>query len=128
MQQKSGEVSILAYFETENDAKQAKKELEGVNVKDLQIDRVSRFGVNMDSSFDNPIAGEALTQTGLTLFSADNSDNPDRRALRNSDPSVYSMSGGDTIEDYKPFLLTTILSDEDVVKAIDIIEANEGYV
>jgi hypothetical protein len=130
MQLSSGEHSILAYFPNSTAAQDAVQALKAAGVSEVQIDRVSRFGVNNDSQYNNPIAGQAETQTGLILFSADTdrfNDN-DARILLGADPSVegyappgYGIAGG------KSFLVTVVTDDAKLNEATSILKDRGAY-
>ncbi len=130
MQLSPGERSILAYFPSTPAAQEAAQALKGAGITEVQIDRVSRFGVSYNSEYNNPIAGQAETQTGLVLFSADTdhfNDN-DARVLLGADPSVegyappgYGVPGG------KSFLVTVVTSAEKVDEASAILKDKGAY-
>lgn len=130
MQLSPGEHSILAYFPSSTAAQDAVEALKAAGVSEVQIDRVSRFGVNNDSQYNNPIAGQAETQTGLTLFSADTDrfNNNDARILLGADPSVegytppgYGMPGG------KAFLVTVVTDAAKLDEATAILKDKGAY-
>lgn len=130
MQLSSGEHSILAYFPSSNAATEAVKTLEKAGFSEIQLDRVSRYGVNNDTEYNNPIAGQAETLTGLTLFSGDTDrfDNNDARTLLGADPSVegyappgYGTAGG------KAFLVTVVTNEEELDNATSILKDKGAY-
>ncbi|WP_027364131.1 hypothetical protein [Desulfotruncus alcoholivorax] len=115
MQLKTGERALLAYFPTSNDAQKAAAELKKAGIEEVQVDRISRFGVNNDAEINNPIAGRAETITGLALYSTgtDSLINDDTRVLKAADPSVsgygnhdYGVAGG------APFMVSAVTSDD----------------
>jgi len=130
MQLSPGERSILAYFPSSTAAQEAVKALKGAGISDVQLDRISRYGVNHDDQYNNPVSGQAETLTGLTLFSADTdhfNDN-DARILMGADPSVegyappgYGMAGG------KAFLVTVVTKDENIDAASAILKDKGAY-
>lgn len=131
MQLAPGERSLLAYFPSSGKAQRAAEMLQDAGYVTVQVDRVSRYGVNYDTEINNPIAGRAETGTGLTLFSAgtDSDLNEEERVLHASDPSVsgygdagYGVAGG------KAFLVTVVTDEEGVERAEKILEDNGGMV
>ena len=131
MKLSSGEVSILAYFSTRNDAEKARDTLKEMGFNAVQIDRVSRYGLSFNSELNNPVAGQAESQTGLTLYSADRDRfaDSDVRVLEGADPSNYAMaSRGYGLSGGKAFLLTAVVSDPEVSNVVNIIKHNGGTV
>jgi len=122
-----GERSILAYFPSSNKAQAAEKELKNTGLKNVQVDRVSRYGATSDAHYNNPI-NNARTETGPTLFSnSQGVSSQDARILMAADPSVsgygnidYGQAGG------KAFLLTVVGSDDKMNRAEEIIRRNGG--
>ncbi len=124
------EHSILAYFPSSTSAEEAVRALKEAGVSEVQLDRVSRYGVSYNDRYNNPIAGQAETETGLTLFSADTdhfNDN-DTRILLGADPSVegytppgYGAAGG------KAFLVTVVTDDEKLDEATNILKDKGAY-
>lgn len=130
MQLSPGEHSILAYFPTSTRAGEAVKALKDAGFSEVQLDRVSRYGVSYDDKYNNPVAGQAETLTGLTLFSADTDrfiDN-DARILLGADPSVegyaapdYGEAGG------KAFLVTLVTNEDSLEKASAILKDKGAF-
>ncbi|MGE5404660.1 MAG: hypothetical protein ACM3PP_06950 [Candidatus Saccharibacteria bacterium] len=131
MELPKGERSILAYFADSESAQAAAQEVKNAGFDtgegSVQVDRVSRYGKTNDASYDNPI-GKALSQSALTIFSADASDLTDsERVLLSADPSVsgigdtdYGVAGGSA------FLLTVVTQAGHVDQTLDIIKRNGG--
>lgn len=129
-QLKPGERSILSYFPTSNKAQEAAEELKQAGFQNIQIDRVSRYGVESDAHFNNPI-NNASSLTGLTIYSDGTGENlgDSGRVLLAADPSAsgygdinYGVSGG------RAFLLALVTSDDRVEEAVGIIKKNGGMV
>ncbi|MBZ4687165.1 MAG: hypothetical protein JG764_798 [Clostridiales bacterium] len=123
------EQSILATFPSDTWARKAVKELKKMGVISVSLDRVSKYGANNDTEYNNPIAGQAGTVTGLTLYSANTNyfSNNDERILRTSAPEVsgfgnkdYGIAGGEG------FLVSVVVEDGKVDKALKIIKENNG--
>lgn len=130
MQLSPGERSILSYFSSSNQAQKAVDALRSLGINEVQLDRVSRYGVESDREFNNPI-NNAQSLTGLTLFSSGESENLDNndRVLLGADPSSsgygctdYGVAGG------RAFLVTVVTNDKQVDKAVGIIKQNGGEV
>lgn len=130
MQLSPGERSILAYFPSSTTAQEAVKALKEAGISEVQLDRVSKYGVNYDDQYNNPITGQAETLTGLTLFSGDTDrfNNNDTRVLLGADPSVegyaspeYGAAGG------KAFLVTVVTAEENINAASAILKDKGAY-
>ncbi len=125
-----GEHSVFSYFESRGKAKGAAQELMAAGFETVHIDRVSKFGVELDSEINNPVAGGAKTITGLTLYSADTSSttDTDRRVLLSTDPAASGMADTYDEVDMGPFLLLAVVPKEDIQKVVNIIEQHGGKV
>ncbi len=129
MQLSPGEQSILAYFPTSTTAQDAMKALNEAGITEVQLDRVSKFGVSYDDNYNNPV-NQANTLTGLTVYSTNKnnfSDN-DERILMAADPSVsglssegYGQAGG------KAFLITIVTDEQHLEKATAILKDKGAY-
>jgi len=130
MQLKPGERSILSYFPSSTKAESCSQALKNAGIDDVQVDRISRYGEEANSDYNNPIAGRARTITGLTLFSADTSTlvNGDSRVLMGADPSVYSMGGVSEMAGGNAFMVAAVTSDDKVDQAVNIIKQHGGNV
>lgn len=124
-----GERSILSYFPSSNKAQEAAKVLQDSGIGEVQIDRVSRYGAEIDAHYNNPI-NRAQTVTGPTLYSEDKQDMDDNtRVLLAADPSAsgygaedYGVAGG------RAFLVTVVTNEEKLDQAVDIIKQHGGEV
>jgi len=130
MQLSPGEHSILAYFSSSTSAQEAVAALKESGFSEVQLDRISRYGVSNNTEYNNPIAGRAESLTGLTLFSANTgnvSDN-DTRILLGADPSVegYTPPGYDDAGG-RAFLVTLVTNEDDIDKASSILKDNGAY-
>lgn len=130
MQLEPGERSVLAYFPSSESARKAADELKDMGYHTVQVDRISRYGVDMDSEVNYPVAGRAVSNTGLTLFSAEAGDlNLNERILHASDPSVsgygdtdYGLAGG------RAFLVTVVTGGGSADQAASILEKHGGKI
>lgn len=131
MQLKEGEQSLLASFPSSTRAQECLVALKEAGFREVQLDRVGRFGVRFNDRNNNPLANQANTITGLTLYSAD--INPlvktDTRALLGADPSVsgvglnnYGVAGNEG------FLLVVVTSKDRIAEARRIIKQHGGQV
>lgn len=131
MQLKEGEQSLLASFLSSTRAQECLAALKEAGFREVQLDRVGRFGVRFNDRYNNPLANQANTITGLTLYSAD--INPlvktDTRALLGADPSVsgvglnnYGVAGNEG------FLLVVVTSKDRIAEARRIIKQHGGQV
>ncbi|MDS1030343.1 hypothetical protein RDV78_07580 [Bacillota bacterium LX-D] len=128
MKLKSDEQSILATFKSSTNAEKALKALEEAGFREVQLDRISEFGVNANSEYNNPIAGQAFTQTGLTLYSGDSETDQSTRILLSGDPSVGGYGENYNRAQVPPFLLTVVCKKEQVNGTVKIIKEHEGEV
>lgn len=130
MQLDPGERSVLAYFPSGDSAKRAAEELKGMGYNTVQVDRISRYGVNIDDEINNPGTGDAHSISGLTLFSTEAGDlSVNERILHGSDPSVsgygdtdYGTAGG------RAFLLTVVTDDGNADQVTGIVEKHGGKI
>jgi hypothetical protein len=126
-----GEQSILAYFPSSAKAQEAAGALKSIGIGEVQVDRVSRYGVARNRELNNPVAGQAETITGLTLYSSDTDrfDNNDARTLMASDPSVSGMADGtdEALREPRSFLLTVVTSADRVDEAMRILKEKKAY-
>ncbi len=131
MQLNPGEKSLLAYFPSSTKAQSAKAALEAAGYSIIQVDRVSRYGSTYDTKYNNPIAGQALNQTGLTIFSADASPSggADARVLMAADPSNNGMaSEGYGLAGGNAFLVTVVTHTDHMDKAREILREHGGNI
>ncbi|MTI81717.1 MAG: hypothetical protein FH758_12725 [Firmicutes bacterium] len=129
MKMEKGERSILAYFPSSNKAEKAAEALQQLGINEVQVDRVSRYGVENNDEINRAVSGKP-TQTGLTLFSADVTDklgSKDERILKAADPSVsgigdtdYGVAGG------RSFLVTAVTDEKHLDQAIKVVEEMGG--
>lgn len=130
MQLSPGERSVLAYFPSSGRASAAVKELKEKGYENVQLDRVSRYGVKNDAEYDSPLSGRP-TVTGLTLFSSDTDgiSGDDTRVLMLADPSAtgygspdYGVAGGNA------FLVTVVTGEDRLERALEILKRHGGSV
>ncbi len=118
------ERSILAYFSSNDSAQKASEELKAKGYNTVQVDRISRYGVNNNPEINSAIAGNASSNTGLSLYSSEAGDiSVNERILLGSDPSVsgygsndYGIAGG------KAFLVTVVTNEGSVEQATKILK------
>jgi len=129
MQLRQGERAILASFASSNDAERATRALRQAGFRTVQLDRISRYTPRSDAEFNNPLAGRARTQTGLSLASADlaRMGERDDRTLLGADPAVsgygllnYGVAGGEA------FLVTVVAPEAGIERALEILRQHGG--
>lgn len=124
----AGERSILAGFRSSQDAEAAAQALRAAGFGEAQVDRVSRFGnPSYNRELNNPIAGQAGTLTGLTLYGG----NDDRGGgnvgpLLAADVAVSGLAGEP--DAMRHFLLTAVVPAEKTEAAVAIIRSRGGTV
>lgn len=125
-----GERSILSYFSNSAAAQEAAEELERAGFQGIQVDRVSRYGAESDSSFNNPI-NNAASSAALTVYSQGTADalGDSKSVLLAAEPSAsgygcrdYGVAGG------KAYLLALVAPEERVEEAVEIIKMKGGVV
>ncbi|GBF32967.1 hypothetical protein DCCM_2064 [Desulfocucumis palustris] len=122
-----GERSVLASFPSSNAGQKAEEELKKSGFDHVQLDRISRYGVTTNESYNNPI-NRARTVTGPTLYSnSQGVTSQDIRILMGADPSAsgygdtnYGIAGG------RAFLLTVVAAEDKIKKAEEIIKKHGG--
>ena len=124
-----GERSILAYFGSGDDAEKAVKKLKDMGYENVRLDRISRYGVNNDDEYNNPIMGRAETVTGLTLYSANtgNLSNSDSRVLMAADPSVSGYADPD-LAGGAAFLVTVVTNEDNLEQAEKVLKQHGAKV
>ncbi|WP_258359474.1 hypothetical protein [Moorella sulfitireducens (nom. illeg.)] len=131
MKLKENERSLLASFSSSTKAREAINALKAAGITEARLDRVGRFGSRYNDRYNNPLAGQAGTVTGLSLYSAD--INPlvktDTRALLAADPSVSGLG----LKDYgiagnEGFLVTVVTEASRVNEAREILETHGGRI
>jgi len=129
MQLPPGKRSILSSFPSSGQARKAVEALKNAGLAEVQLDRVSRYGVEIDAHYNNPI-NRAETQTGPTLYSRNAKDMDDNtRVLLAAAPSAsgygcddHGVAGG------KAFLVTVVADEEQVDRAVETIKQHGGEV
>lgn len=127
MKLKPGERSILASFEHGPDAEAALKALKQEGFEEAQMDRIGKFGVDPDNDMQRPgIAGNETSMAAATLDPAALDD--DSRVLLAATPEASGLSGGSTMFEHRPFLVTVVTTEQQVDDAVRIINEHGGRV
>lgn len=120
----ANERSILAAFRTSEEAEQAGQQLRKLGFT-YQVDRTSTFGrTPHDRELNNPIASEARTLTGLTLYSGEDRTIGDVGPLLAAHPAASGMSGPPL--ESRNFLLTVVGPADKTAEALQIIRGAGG--
>lgn len=131
MQLEKGEHSILAYFSTSEEAQKAARQLADAGLvneqHNIQIDRISRYGVTNDAHYNSPIHN-ALTLSGVTLYSEKEAGQGNNPLLAASDSASGFGNPGAGAAGGGAFLMTVVLTEEQVSQAVKILKENGGYV
>lgn len=120
------EQAILAAFKDPENAEKAKKELQNIGIKTVQIDRVSRYGGDGGEARQqliNPITGEPSSHAGMILGGDFSSKSA--RILANNDPAVYAMGGGELISG-EDIMLTVVCPKDKTEQAVQTIRSFGG--
>jgi hypothetical protein len=125
------ERTIIASFPSSTRAQTAADALADAGLSDTHIRRNTRFGVTQDAHINDPIAHQAETLTGLTLFSSNvpNDENSATRVLLAADPSVSGLSAkGYGLAGGRAFTLVAFVPESRVEEAVNIIKQQGGDV
>lgn len=131
MQLAPGERAILAYFPSSDKAETAAEELKNAGYDTVQVDRISRYGIHHDPEINYPVAGRAVSGTGLVVHGEGTDDltQGDMRVLIAADPSVSGMAAmGYGTAGGRAFLVTVVTHEEKVQQAVEILRKHGGEV
>lgn len=124
--------SILATFPSTTQARKAVEALKEAGYRHVQIDRVSEYpsppSQPANPEFNNPVAGLATSNTGLSLYSSDHLMDDDARPLVAADPAVSGMAGTHEIVGGRNVLVTVVCPEGKVDEAVRIIKERGGWV
>lgn len=121
--------TVLATFADSEGASRAAGDLVRIGAEAVQLDRISRYGVEMSSGYDPAFSAGSGGQSGLTVYSSSGLtlSGTDRRVLLSADPSVsgigdknYGAAGA------MPFLVTARISDDKMTQVEEIVEKYHG--
>ncbi len=124
---KDGERSILATFPSSTKAKAAVDALKAAGFEQVQLDVVSKYPSAPDEYYNNPIAGQAVSLSSLTLNS-ENASSGDAGPLMAADTSANGLSSGDDMVGFDSFLVTVVTSEDKLGDAVSIIKGYGGEV
>lgn len=119
MQLEPGQKSILAFFPTDTQARQAAAQLNNIGCQDLQVDRISRFSNPVNNRSTGSISSMVLGDAGYTAS---------HPTLMAADPAVSGMSTGYDLPGGTAFMLTVVTDQEHVQAAVDLIKQQGGQV
>jgi hypothetical protein len=121
-----GTKNILAYFKTEEDAEKVARQLQDSGVKDVSIDRFSKYPEEGTEEFTNPIQGKI---TGLPNLTQDTEiEGQNARILAAAGPDASGMADGqDSITGYD-VLLVVVVEENQHHRALQIIQDAGGRV
>ncbi|MBC7105711.1 MAG: hypothetical protein H5T97_07215 [Firmicutes bacterium] len=127
-----GEGSLLAYFSSSRRAEAAVAALKEAGFTEVQLDRVSRYGVVSDEEYDAAPGGLGVSLAGLVTYGGDLDRVPDpsARVLLGADPAAsglaapeeYGLAGGGA------FLVTVVAPAEEIPRAAAIVKEHGGTV
>lgn len=116
MQLEPGEKSILAYFDTENSARQAAEGLRSQGFNQIRIDPLS-------SSFRKPRRTSSAYLSALTIGAVESS-NLSIGPLLAANPSVSGLSSGEDLMESYSYLVTVVTDDQSLAQARESLLAN----
>lgn len=120
------EKNILAYFRSPEEAQGVARKLEALKVVDMSIDRFSAYPGGEMNNIMNPLTGNIVSLTSMTLNSA--LSNTSAGILGAADPSASGMSAADDGLHGRDILLTVVLDESVFERAMSIIEEAGGFV
>ena len=121
------ERSILAAFTNTTRAQDAAEKLKALGYETVQVDRIGKYGGPVGNrDYNDPVAGQALTISGLVQQSGNDFLLRNAGPLVAADPAASGMSGGGVPEDN--CLLTVVTTNDMVDEAIGLIREHGGIV
>ncbi|NMO94849.1 hypothetical protein [Paenibacillus lemnae] len=120
------EKSILAYFNTPEQAHEAADKLKALRVIDVSVDRFSAYPGGGLNNPMNPLSGEITSLTAMTQNAA--LSNISAGILGAADPGASGMSASepDGLQG-RDIILAVVLEDTVADQAVKIIEQAGGY-
>lgn len=121
------ERSILAAFTNTTRAQDAAEKLKALGYETVQVDRIGKYGGPVGNrDYNDPVAGQALTISGLVQQSGNEFLLRNAGPLIAADPAASGMSGEGVPEDNA--LLTVVATEDKVDQAVGIIKEHGGTV
>lgn len=122
-----GERSILATFPTTNQAEEAAKRLKEEGYDTVGVTRIGQFGFEPTSHISDPVAGQAITLSGLTLFGGNEDHLGAAGPLLAASPMASGQSASDAGGGFG-VLLTVVTTEESITRAVELIREYGGQV
>lgn len=119
MQLQPGERSILAYFPTAAQAKEAKVFLTQQGYSETRIDRVSEYP-------NTELYGNSSAALSSLILGVEAYDGPS--PLLAADPDASGMAGYSELPGSKSFLLTLVTSEDKIGQAVQILKEHGARV
>lgn len=116
------EKSILAYFNTPDQAQQALEKLQQLNLIDAEIDRFDGMPGDGVDQIMNPITGNFDSLVELTMNGDVENRSAGVLAAANVSASGYSSGGTDNRVSGRDILLTAIVEEKDYERAMKIVK------
>lgn len=121
------EKSILAYFQSMEQAEKAAVKLQALRVNDLSIDRISKYPGDGVERIMNPLTGNF---SGLGYLTQDAEFSSDSAAIMGaSDITASGMSdGGQGLPTGRNILMTVVTDEREAERAERVIEQHGGLI
>lgn len=120
------EKNILAYFSSPEEANKVAEKIKNLGVKDVKIDRFSKYSLGSADKLTNPLTGDSPSQATLTLGA---NAGRDTGILISTDVSASGMSdGGQDPITGRDILLATIVDESIFDQARQLIREGDGLV
>lgn len=117
------EKSILAYFQSQEKAKEALTQVKSLRLVDSSIDRFDGYPGDGIDHIDNPVTSDFPGLGYLTLGGDFSGPNPSILAATSVSASGYSSGGTENRVTGYDILLTLIIEEEDYDEALRIVKA-----
>ena len=119
------ERSILAGFPSTTRAQEAADKLKALGYETVQVDRIGKYGGPVGNrDYNDPVAGQAVTLSGLTQQAGSDFLLRNAGPLVAADPAASGMSGELVPQDN--VLLTVVTTEDKMEEATGIIKDHGG--
>lgn len=120
------EHTLLASFKSGPEAEETLQALKQAGYKDVQLDRVGRFGYRPELGGRPAIAGKETSLVRSVLNASQLDD--ESAVLLGASTEASGMSGPSSEEQELPFLITVVTTNDRVMDAVRLIEEHGGRV
>jgi hypothetical protein len=122
-----GERSILATFPGTLQAEEAAQRLKEEGYDAVDVTSIGQFGYEPNSHISDPLAGQAITLSGLTIFGGNEDHLGAAGPLLAASPLASGQSASDAGGGFG-VLLTVVTTEESINRAVELIKEYGGQV